>query len=63
MVAGKGRTLTIKHVPIGDLRPDLFNPRRIADDELETLTRSIREFGLVDPIIARRDDRTVIGGH
>jgi DNA modification methylase len=55
--------LVIEHVPIGDLRPDPFNPRRISDAELEALTRSIREFGLVDPIIGRRDDRTVIGGH
>ena len=29
----------------------------------EALTRSIQEFGLVDPIIARREDSTVIGGH
>jgi len=55
--------LTIEHVPIGDLRPDPFNPRRISDTELEALTRSIQEFGLVDPIIARREERTVIGGH
>ena len=27
------------------------------------MTRSIREFGLVDPIIARREGRAVIGGH
>jgi DNA modification methylase len=55
--------LTIELMPIGDLRPDPFNPRRISDAELEALTRSIREFGLVDPIIARREDRAVIGGH
>jgi len=55
--------LAIEHVPIGDLRPHPFNPRRISDAEMESLTRSIREFGLVDPIIARREDRTVIGGH
>ena len=53
----------IENVPIDELRPDPANPRRISDDELESLTRSIREFGLVDPIIARREDKTVIGGH
>jgi DNA modification methylase len=56
-------TPSIEHVRIGDLRPDPANPRRISDAELESLTRSIQEFGLVDPIIARRDDSTVIGGH
>jgi DNA modification methylase len=55
--------LEIDHVPIGDVHPDPANPRRISDDELESLTRSIREFGLVDPVIARREDSTVIGGH
>ncbi len=53
----------IEQVPIGELRPDPANPRRIGDQELEALTRSIREFGLIDPIIARREDKTVIGGH
>lgn len=55
--------LQIEHVPIGKLRPDPANPRRISDQELEALTRSIREFGFIDPVIARREDKTVIGGH
>lgn len=55
--------IEIEQVPIGELRPDPANPRRISDQELESLTRSIREFGLVDPVIARREDKTVIGGH
>ena len=55
--------LEITQISIGDLRPDPANPRRISDEELEALTRSIREFGLIDPIIARREDQVVIGGH
>ena len=55
--------IQVEQVSIGYLRPDPANPRRISDQELEALTRSIREFGLVDPIIARREDKTVIGGH
>ena len=55
---------TGRQLPVcGDLRPDPANPRRISDQELESLTRSIREFGLIDPIIARMGDKTVIGGH
>ncbi len=57
------KQIQIEDVPIGELRPDPANPRRISDPELEALTRSIREFGLIDPIIARREDKTVIGGH
>ena len=52
--------LQIEHVPIDSLRPDPVNPRRISDEELEALTRSIQEFGLVDPIIARHDDKIVM---
>ncbi len=45
-------TIQIEHVPIDALRPDPVNPRRISDAELEALTRSIQQFGLVDPVIA-----------
>jgi hypothetical protein len=55
--------LTIDHVAIDELRPDPANPRHIPQAELEALTRSIEEFGLIDPIIARREGKTVIGGH
>ena len=55
--------IKVKHLPIGDLHPDPANPRRISDQELESLTRSIRQFGMPEPIIARREDRVVIGGH
>ncbi len=63
MVAEAKTKIEIQHVPIGDLRPDPFNPRRISDAELESLTRSIQQFGMVDPIIARHEDQCVIGGH
>ena len=38
-------TIAIEHVAIDGLRPDPANPRRISDAELESLTRSLREFG------------------
>jgi len=59
----KTAMLTIEQVPIEALHPDPFNPRRISDAELEALTRSLQQFGLVDPVIARRTDKTVVGGH
>jgi ParB-like chromosome segregation protein Spo0J len=55
--------IQIEQVPIEELHPNPANPRRISDHELEALTRSINEFGLIDPIIARREDKTIIGGH
>jgi DNA modification methylase len=55
--------LTVEEVPIDLLRPDPANPRRISDEELDSLERSIREWGFVQPVLARKEDGTVIGGH
>jgi DNA modification methylase len=55
--------LTVEMVPIDQLRPDPANPRRISDEELDSLERSLRQFGFVQPVLARREDGTVIGGH
>ena len=55
--------LTVEQMPIADLHPDPGNPRRIEEDELAALTRSIATFGVVDPVLARRGDRRVIAGH
>jgi len=53
----------VELVPIDRLRPDPANPRQISADELDALTRSIRRFGFVEPVIARRATRIVIAGH
>jgi DNA modification methylase len=55
--------LTVEQVAIDLLRPDPANPRRISDEELDSLERSIHQFGFVQPVLARRDDKTVVGGH
>ena len=59
----KTSPLSIKQVPIDSIHPDPGNPRNISTKDLEALTRSIKEFGLIDPVICRRETRTVIGGH
>ena len=53
----------IVQVPIDDLHPDPANPRKISAEQLDGLTRSLREFGFVQPVIARHDDHLVVGGH
>ena len=55
--------LQVEQLPIDALHPDPGNPRRIGEDELAALTRSIATFGVVDPVLARRADRRVIAGH
>jgi DNA modification methylase len=59
----KTTAMSIEEVPIDQLRPDPANPRRISEEELDSLERSIRQFGFVQPVLARREDSTVIGGH
>ena len=56
-------TLSVELVPLDDLRPDPANPRRISEEELDALERSLRQFGFVQPVLARREDGVVIGGH
>jgi ParB-like chromosome segregation protein Spo0J len=55
--------LKIEHVAIDSLRPDPANPRRIGERELESLTRSLQQFGFVQPVLVRKSDNVVIGGH
>jgi DNA modification methylase len=62
-MSGATSPLSVEQVPIDQLRPDPANPRRISEEELNALERSIRQFGFVEPVLARREDATVIGGH
>src|SRR5450759_2376252 len=55
--------LVIEDVPIDALQPDAANPRRMSDAMLEALDASVGEWGIVQPILARRADGVVIGGH
>jgi DNA modification methylase len=53
----------VVELQIDDLHPDPANPRYISQEQLEALTESIRRFGFVQPVLARRQDHVVIGGH
>lgn len=58
--------MEIVNVPINDLKEADYNPRQMTEKQVADLTASIREFGLVDPIIVNKHlDRmnVVVGGH
>jgi DNA modification methylase len=59
----KKEKLHVVYVPVSRLRPWAGNPRSMSAAEMEKLKRSIREFGFVEPLVVRRQDDTVIGGH
>jgi ParB family chromosome partitioning protein len=52
-----------RRLPTESLRPNARNPRRVfADDELDELAASLRERGIIQPIVVR-PARDAIGGH
>jgi len=55
--------LNLTQISIGRLKPSPYNPRLMPQAEMEKLTRSIREFGFVEPLVVRKQDHRVIGGH
>jgi len=52
----------VKTADLAKARAD-YNPRRISDDDMTSLRRSIRFFGVVEPIVFNRRTRRVVGGH
>ena len=60
------KKLGITYVPIKQLKPSEYNPRKISKESLEQLKESIKRFQMVDPIIANaapNRKNIVIGGH
>ena len=53
----------IEKINIESLVPADYNPRKISDEDYKNLKQSIKEFGVVDPIIINLQDNTIIGGH
>ena len=61
----KQPTMEIKELPLKELKPAAYNPRKKlkkGDKEYEKIKQSLLKFGYVDPIIVN-EDLTVIGGH
>ena len=55
--------IDITTIKITELNPAQYNPRKISNEEYNKLSRSISEFGLVDPIIINLNNNHIIGGH
>lgn len=63
--AGAGPAGLVVRLPIGRIRPNSFQPRRMfAREALEELVNSIRERGVLQPLLVRRagDDYELIAG-
>jgi DNA modification methylase len=62
-MATDGVKLNVVQVPVQRLRPWPDNPRTMPALEMQKLIRSIQQFGMVEPLVVRRSDQLVIGGH
>lgn len=54
--------MNISNIPISNLKPAAYNPRKISRQMLKSLKANIKEFGVIDPLIINAD-MTIIGGH
>lgn len=50
-------------VKISDLKGAEYNPRYLSDESFQMLRQSIRELGIIKPVIVRIENRTLIAGH
>lgn len=58
--------LKVQYLDPKVLKPASYNPRKWSEKAIKDLTESVRQFGLVDPIIcnsAKGRENIVIGGH
>lgn len=55
--------LAMQWISLADIRGAEYNPRFLSDDSFETLRRSIRELGVIKPILVRAENAVIIAGH
>lgn len=62
----QSQKLQVQYVPISELKPATYNPRKWDKETTTQLTESIKRYGLVDPLLANSAEERkniVIGGH
>ena len=59
-------SLELRTLPLADLKPAPYNPRLVlkpTDRRYKKLAASLREFGLVEPLVWNEVSGHVVGGH
>lgn len=62
----ESQPLEVQTVKVSELKPAAYNPRKWSESAIAGLTASIKQFGLVDPILVNgsaKRKNIVIGGH
>jgi ParB-like chromosome segregation protein Spo0J len=66
MGPSRSMNLEVRRLPIAELRPAPYNPRqrlKAAEAAYRKLSSSLREFGLVEPLVWNETTGHVVGGH
>ena len=50
-------------VELSELNPVAWNPRQISEKDRAALMQSLKHFGCVEPLVIRREDMSIVGGH
>ena len=55
--------LRMQTVRIADIHGAEYNPRFLSDESFQMLRRSVRELGIIKPILVRAENHVIIAGH
>jgi hypothetical protein len=60
----RGLTLhQVTMVAVSLINEAVYNPRKISPDKLAGLKQSIRRYGFLDPLVLRKANHVLVGGH
>ena len=55
--------MEIKHVDINSIQPSQYNPRAITQKALNGLKKSIKQFGMPQPLVVNKKTGNLVSGH
>lgn len=53
----------MEYVKLSDIKPALYNPRKISEEAFVELQGSLKTLGFILPIIVNKDNMTIVAGH
>ena len=57
------KDMEVRRMPLADLKPAAYNPRKMRDEARQGLGSSIGKFGMMVPIIWNEQSGNIVGGH
>ena len=55
--------MKIDYVSVDSIKGADYNPRKIADDKIDELAKSIKDLGFILPILVNKSNNIIIAGH